>query len=141
MSDLASLIILSVLWIISATIEGFIQGHYYDSVPIETKKHINMHPFFVAMRTILLGLIVYEFYIISDLISAFIFAVCQASIFSFFHNGTYYATRHWLNCANYKEGFWDSSETSKAVVEFGLSIRIFLLIFGLAGLYLLNLNF
>lgn len=133
--------ILTFLWVLSAMVEGFIQAHYYDAIPEDTKGHINIHPFYVILRSLLLGLMGYEVLMVSDFKLAFVFIFIQCCIFSFFHNGVYYKTRNWLNPKIYKKGFCDASETSKAVIELGFGIRTSLAIIGFVGLVMTYLEF
>lgn len=134
---MTTILILTLVWILCSIIEAFIQGHYYDSIPVETKKHINLHPFFVFTRSCLLGIMFYEVLMISHWVFSGLFIIIQMLIFSFFHNGTYYKTRNWLNSQIYPKGFWDSSETSRAVIELGLGMRITMAAIGFIGLALL----
>lgn len=123
------IIILSVLWIVFASIDGFVQAHYYDLFPSE-KKHRNLHPYFVIQRLIVLGLMAYEMQFNFSVWETIIFTFALIFIFSFFHNGFYYLTRNKLNPAIYKKKFFDDSDTSKAVFELGFGYRTAMAVIG-----------
>lgn len=116
------IIVLSVLWVVFASIDGFVQAHYFDLYPSE-KKHGNLHPYFVFQRLIVLGLMSYEAYMNFPFWETIIFTFAFILIFSFFHNGFYYLTRNKLNPEIYKKKFFDDSDTSKAVFELGAGYR------------------
>lgn len=124
------IIILSVLWIVFASIDGFVQAHYYDLFPSE-KKHRNLHPYFVIQRLIVLGLMAYEVYFNFPIWETIIFTFALIFIFSFFHNGFYYLTRNKLNPEIYKKKFFDDSDTSKAVFELGFGYRTAMAVIGI----------
>lgn len=105
-----------------ASIDGFVQAHYYDLYPSE-KKHHNLHPYFVIQRLIVLGLMTYEVYVNFPIWETIIFTFALIFVFSFFHNGFYYLTRNKLNPEIYKKKFFDDSDTSKAIFELGVGYR------------------
>ena len=136
---MSTIIVLTLLWIIFSCFDGFIQAHYYDLTPSE-KGHKNLHPFFMVIRSLFLGIIFYEVMIVSIWELAGIFTFSLSLIFSFFHNGCYYLTRNKLNPEVYKKGFWDSSTTSEAILEIGTGFRTIMAIVGLIFIYVLCLE-
>lgn len=130
---------LTVLFILSASIEGYVQSHYYALFPYE-KKHRDLHPFYIVMRGVLIltmGYLTGIYY--ESLITGAVFAFDLACMFSFFHNGFYYLTRNKLDKHVYPKGFWDKSTTSDSWNP-DVFTRTFLAIFGVVGNVLIYIN-
>jgi hypothetical protein len=119
-----------ILWIAYCLLDGYAQGHYYDLHPTD-KKHPNIHWAFMVSRAIVLsgayGTLDGRISVWDNII--FIFGLIF--IFSFFHNGEYYATRNNLNPKVYPKRWWSNSETSQAVFEFNVGFRTAMAVMGL----------
>ena len=129
------MIILTILWIIYTVLDAITQAYYYDSNP---NTH-NIHWLFVAQRGIVLGALSLHLPTDYSLIEVGIFSVGLALIYSFFHNGTYYLTRHKLNNAIYPKGFWSDSTSSTAIMEFNIKWRTAMAVVGFIFIYGLTL--
>lgn len=119
-----------ILWCVYALFDGFVQAHYYDLYPTD-KGHKNIHWAYMICRLFLLTAI---YFAVDERVSVWsniIFCFSLIFIFSFFHNGMYYTTRHKLNPKIYEEKFFSNSETSQAVFEFDVKFRIMMCALGL----------
>jgi len=134
-----TIIISTLAWILSAILDAYVQGYYYALYPSD-KGHKNLHPYFVAIRAILLSMILWNNYFTLDNTLLTIFGLCLCMTYSFFHNGVYYWIRHKLDNKVYPKGFWDSSVTSEATFEIGTGMRTGLAIVGLVGIYLIIIS-
>lgn len=121
---------LAVIWIFYAILDGFIQAHYYSLYPTD-KGHKNIHWAYVIQRLLLLGCIYGtldgRIFIWDNII--FIFSLIF--IFSFFHNGSYYATRNKFEPDKYKKKWMANSETSQAFFEFDFTWRTGMCLIGI----------
>lgn len=133
----ATIIISTLLWLIHTVLNAYVQAFYYALYPSE-KKHPNLHPMYVALRTILLGVILWNLWYDLGWVLTGIYGLCLCCIYSFFHNGTYYETRNYIERGVYPKGFWDSSTTSQATIELGVGMRTALAIIGFVGIYLVT---
>jgi len=134
------LFILTFAWILYAMVDGFVNAHYYDMHP-EDKGHINLHAFYNICRGVILSLMFGIVYMKSSFWLSLFYIVTPVGIFSFFHNGTYYTTRNWLNPHIYKKRWWDHSETSTALIEIGTGFRTAMAVFGIIGLAFVWMEF
>ena len=123
------IIVITILWIAYSLLEGFREAHYYDTHP----NHKNIHWVYFIQRGVVLagafGSLTIP-YIESGLV-----CFSLVLIFSFFHNGAYYQTRHYLNKSVYPKGFFSNSDTSQAVFEFSFWWRTSMAIFGFLLLF------
>jgi len=127
--------ILLICWIFYCLIEGKRDGHfYYVWSNSSNPKRANIHWLFFIDRFIVISLIdfVHSFYY--SVINTLIFTIGLSLIFSFFHNGMYYITRNNLDETVYQEGWWASSTTSQAILEFNVQIRTIMAIIGLLAI-------
>lgn len=120
------------LWCVYCVLEGRREAYYYNSLWKGLSSiyiiPANLHPLFTIQRSIILGvicLINFDWWLIS-----------LPLVFSFFHNGMYYLTRHELNYRIYPKGWWDMSTTSTAFTTklFTPVIRTTLFIVGIGVL-------
>lgn len=123
-------IISTILWVIYSSLDGVTQGYYYDLYPSE-RGHKNMHPHYTIQRIIVLIPLFYNVYADYGIWNAAIFSIGLGFMFSFFHNGFYYITRHKLNNKIYPKGFFDQSETSTSFIELGAKFRTAMLGIGI----------
>lgn len=108
------LLLSNLIWIIYSCIDGIKDGFYWH-FKNNTRKDVKfeIHPLFSAQRGIVLilmgGLLfnIFGYYSIAMVLSMML-------IFSFFHNGCYYCTRHKLDENIYKLKWKDESTTSTA---------------------------
>src|SRR3990167_2794048 len=119
------------MWIISALLEGFFQGHYYDLIPID-KGHKNIHSVYGVMRSILLIALFWIAWYNLHIWDALIFAFTCCFSYSFFHNGMLYTTRNNLNPDIYKKRWWANKEPGSvkgsANIEIEVGFRIAMLV-------------
>jgi len=134
---MTTIIVLSLVWFLFASLDGFVQAYYYDLYPI-TKQHRNLHPFFNLVRAIPAGLMCYEVLMISPeegwtfvWVPAALYGLALIMTFSFFHNGFYYVTRNKLQPSLYPKGFKDKSTSSTALMDLGFKLRTSLMIIGI----------
>lgn len=133
---MATIIILSVVWFLFASLDGFVQAHYYDLFPSTNKGHRNLHPYYTIVRMIVAGLMCYEVYMLGGegyyiWANAAIFGVALIMTFSFWHNGFYYLTRRKLSNSLYPNGFADTSNSSTAMIELNFKWRTSFFILGM----------
>lgn len=124
------IIIAQLLWILNASLEGFIQAYYYSLYPSD-KGYKNLHPFFLIQRIILIAGLTFGLgYTLEAWMCAVFIAAC-AFTYSFFHNGFYYLTRNKLDSKVYPKGFLDDTDTSDAILNINLGFRIIMAIIGI----------
>lgn len=128
------LLLLFVVAIFFFFLEGKRDGSFYHAnmkTPDPVKE--NIHWVFFATRTIVMGLMGgiclynYSFWVTA------LFLLSLALVFSFVHNGVYYATRHQLDNNIYPKGFWDDSTTSTATMEIDVKMRTIMAVIGVIG--------
>lgn len=129
------MILLTSIFILYAVLDAITQGFYYNSNP-NTK---NIHWLFLLQRIIVVGSLSFNLPADYSYAEIGIFAFSLCLIYSFFHNGTYYETRKWLNKKVYPKGFFSNSETSQAVMEFNFGFRTGLAVLGFLFIYGLTL--
>ena len=129
------MILITLIFIVYTLLDAITQAFYYDSNP-DTK---DIHGLFLAQRAIVV--LSLSFNLPSDYSYTHIgiFALALCLIYSFFHNGAYYFSRHTLNNKIYPKGFFSNSETSTAIMEFSFILRAILAIVGFIFLYGLTL--
>lgn len=136
---LLTIIISTFIWILHTELNAIVQAYYYALFPSE-KKHPDLHPIYVAIRALILGLILWNTWYGLGWILTTIYGICLSCIYSFFHNGTYYWMRNKIDDKVYNKGFWDSSNTSQATIELGVGMRTALAIIGFLGIYLVLIS-
>ncbi len=114
-----AMIITNLIWVVYSILEGLREGFYWHfkggSKPSITNKNCNfeIHPIFALQRGIVLLVIGGLLYYTIGLYSI-VSVLSMMSIFSFFHNGTYYSTRNKLDSTIYPLKWRDQSTTSTA---------------------------
>lgn len=111
MTTIITLLLINVIWVGYALTEGIREGFYwhYENnsrrvCDFDINPVFNIQRLFVLLIT--MGLMFYMIGWLSILTSA-----CLVSTFSFFHNGTYYHTRHKLDGRSYPKKWMDESKT------------------------------
>ena len=108
-------------------------SYYHNSMTSSNPVKENLHWVFFATRTIVLGLIggicLYNY----SALKTCIFMASLCLVFSFVHNGVYYATRHQLDNNVYPKGFWDDSTSSTATIELNAKTRTIMAVIGIVG--------
>lgn len=122
-------------------LEGLLQAHYYDLMPSNHSNHRNLHPYYMLAR-MCVGILIWGVLVErTDIILASVYVICLSCMFSFFHNGTYYYIRNYLNPDVYKQKWWDHSETSSALIELGTGFRTALAVIGFIGTVFVYIEF
>ena len=129
------MILITLIFIVYTCLDAITQAFYYDSNP-DTK---DIHGLFLAQRAIVVASLSFNLPSDYSYTHIGIFALALCLIYSFFHNGVYYFSRHTLNKNIYPKGFFSNSETSTAVMEFGIGFRTALAVIGFVFLYGLTL--
>lgn len=105
---------INIAWILYSMLEGLREGFYWHFKSHSKKDcDFEIHPIFSLQRGVvltLIGILLYTFIGWQSIISV----LSMMLIFSFFHNGTYYCTRHKLDESLYPKGWSDQSTTSTA---------------------------
>lgn len=123
------------LWLLTAATEGVRDSFLYHYRMHSTKPDKrNIHWLFVIERAIIFGLIMWTYGDGHSVLDEGVFGLSLAMMFSLIHNGVYYQVRHHLDKNVYPKGFWSSSVTSQATLEFNLMTRIFLFATGVIGI-------
>lgn len=127
-------LIFLIIWIGYSLLEGRRDGYFYHyrNTTLDPKNE-NIHFIFFIQRAMILFFI-FLFFDRNSLIEVIPFMIGLVLIFSFFHNGIYYSTRNKLDSTTYPHGWWSSSISSQATLEFILSTRILFLIIGVAAI-------
>lgn len=125
------LIAINLIWIAYSLLEGLREGFYWHfKVNSRRECKFEIHPIFSLQRglvlSIMCGLMFYTFgwYSVINTVSMML-------MFSFFHNGSYYCTRHKLDDKLYPKEWRDQSTTSTAKMTKIMTYRnrtIFMLI-------------
>lgn len=128
-------IVLLVLWIIVALLEGVRDGFFYHYLmnSAKTDKY-NMHWLFTFERSVIMVLIVWIYLRSFSVLDTGVFVFSLILIFSFIHNGQYYWTRNFLDNNIYPKKWFASSTTSEAMLEFSVVPRAFLAFVGIIGI-------
>jgi hypothetical protein len=90
----------------------------------DPKTKINIHMFFVPLRFIMYGCLLFFSY--SSVLFLVLSAIVMGLAFSFFHNGIYYETRKYLGEKDYS--FFYESKDSTAKIELRPIVRTIMLI-------------
>ena len=98
-------ILVYIMWVLYATLEGSQDAFMYNVKDIMKSNNMNEHYIFTAGRTIVL--------VLACMLDPWMILLGPLS-FSFFHNGSYYFTRNWLDDRIYPKGWFDQSFTSTA---------------------------
>lgn len=101
------IIILTLLWILFATIVGISEGYFFNSTIVDKKVGLMLHSLWTVERTIVLvniALLNFDWWLIG-----------LPLLFSFFHDGTYYLTRNLLDNRVYRDRWFAQSTTSTAI--------------------------
>lgn len=105
---------INIAWILYSILEGLREGFYWHFKSNSRRDcDFEIHPIFSLQRGIvltLIGILLYTFIGWQSIISV----LSMMLMFSFFHNGTYYCTRHKLDKSLYPKGWSDQSTTSTA---------------------------
>ena len=105
---------INIAWILYSMLEGLREGFYWHFKSHSKKDcDFEIHPIFSLQRGVvltLIGILLYTFIGWQSIISV----LSMMLIFSLFHNGTYYCTRHKLDESLYPKGWSDQSTTSTA---------------------------
>lgn len=122
------------MWILYALMDGKREAHFFNlkNKSYTTDKE-DIHWVFTLQRFMVFVLIAYVHYE-SSLLSTGLFIAGLALIFSFFHNGFYYVTRHKLDSLIYKEGWKSNSNSSTAIIELGWKERFIFFIIGISSI-------
>lgn len=131
---------INIAWILYSMLEGLREGFYWH-FKTNSRRDCNfeIHPIFSLQRGVvltLIGILLYTFIGWQSIISV----VSMMLIFSFFHNGTYYCTRHKLDDRLYVKGWSDQSTTSTAKMTKIMTYRnrtIFMILGMLAQVFML----
>lgn len=121
-------------WILCSCLEGCRDAFFYFYKMYSTKsdKH-NMHWLFTLERAIILSAACYINSLYFTTLNTIVFTTSLIFMFSFFHNGTYYSVRHWLDKMLYPKRWFDSSTTSTSRIELGVIPRTVMMIIGAIG--------
>lgn len=108
------LLIVNIIWIFYSMLEGLREGFFWFFRVFSRKRcDFEIHPIFMIQRGIVISIIsafLFNYFGIQSLLYMLSFML----VFSFFHNGAYYLTRHKLDNASYLLGWKDQSTTSTA---------------------------
>jgi len=124
------------IWIIIAIGFGIVEGFIFDTNLSKTdqfkeKWSFDIHFLFTAIRMFPAVILVYILYSIFGWQEALNGGLFMIFCFPFFHDGAYYQTRKILSKgAIYKNGWFDRSKTTTAILSFGFYLRALLLILG-----------
>jgi len=130
-SEIIFVIVCFIMWILSSALNAYFQGHYYDTIPTDTKGHHDMHPVFVVERAILLAALSAVVVLVTySIANGVIFFVAQCFTYSFIHNGELYATRNKLNSKVYPKGFW-SNPSKESATEYSVIMRSWMFTVGI----------
>lgn len=136
--DVWTHITLLIVWIGYAITEGHQEGYfyYYRNIASPSKKQ-NLHWMPFLERGIVLAMIAYCNYTedgtLFPMLKDGVFVFSLILIFSFYHNGMYYATRHKLDPKIYPNKWWSTSTTSEANLEFNCTSRVVMSLIGMLG--------
>ena len=130
---------INIAWILYSMLEGLREGFYWH-FKTNSRRDCNfeIHPIFSLQRGVvltLIGILLYTFIGWQSIISV----VSMMLIFSYFHNGTYYCTRHKLDDRLYEKGWCDQSTTSTAKMTKIMTYRnrtIFMILGVLAQIFM-----
>lgn len=128
-------IILIVCWIVSCLAEGKRDAFFYHNRNSSTNPdHHNIHWIFSVERFIIWALITALYSHHNFYFSTGVFSLGIILVFSFLHNGMYYATRNNLDKNVYPKRWWDTSTTSESLMEFNVVQRVFMAVTGTLGI-------
>ena len=124
------------VWISYAVLDGYRDAHFYHNRNTSTNPSLKNIHWVYFMQRLILGVVIYfGFNQVFSMLDSFVFCAGLILVFSYFHNGMYYLTRHELDHSIYPKG-WDSdSISSEATLEFSYKIRAMLLIIGSLGIF------
>jgi hypothetical protein len=130
---------INIAWILYSILEGLREGFYWH-FKTNSRKDCNfeIHPIFSIQRGIvltLIGILLYTFIGWQSIISV----ISMMLIFSYFHNGSYYYTRHKLDDRLYVKRWSDQSTTSTAKMTKIMTYRnrtIFMMLGVLAQIFM-----
>lgn len=121
---------LYIIWILFAISDGIEEAKIFEYKGVDIKWHTSIHAFFTIQRSVvLLGLS----WLVGDMYSAGLFMLSAALSFPFWHDGSYYQTRHFLDKPAYN--FFSQSTTTNAKFSAGPLLRIAMLILSLLVLF------
>jgi len=139
------ILLITIMWIIYALLEGQIEAWYYHCKSYLNIKQIenipNEHQCFEYQRLIVLLLCtILSFLTEIHKIDIFLLPLSLMCIFPFFHDGIYYSIRNDLNDKIYPLRWWDNSNQSTAIFNLNKNWRIGLFILGVGLLTYLNIR-
>lgn len=121
-----------IIWFLNACAEGMRDGFLYHYRSSATPKdNFNIHWLFSLQRTILFLALTTASQYGAPTLQVIITMLGLFIGFSWFHNGSYYTTRHFLNKKIYPKKWADSSTSSEALVELDFKTRTILFIFAI----------
>lgn len=136
-----ALILVTILWIVYSILEGYREAFYFFFETEDLQKKVtDLHPYFACQRIIVGGLSAFIAVGLSNVLFTLICLVSLGLMFTFLHDGMYYAQRNNLNKETYPKRWFDYSTTSTAKLDKFLNPtnRIIMFIVGIGGLaYLL----
>lgn len=112
---ITTLLIVNAVWVMYAMLEGFREGFYwFFKMNSRRKSDFEIHPAFMIQRGIVIFLIALVVLSYVSIWQMLIIMLSISMIFSYFHNGSYYLTRHKLDSKTYPMGWKSQSSTSTA---------------------------
>lgn len=123
---IAILIILPVLWLIYAALEGVKEGYLYnyrDENDLAYGK--DLHPLFTFQRVAVIAIAAIPLLIPGKWYFAPIALVGLALVFPLVHDGYYYLTRNKIDETIYPQGFFTDRSTSTAKISLSRIQRIY----------------
>lgn len=115
-------------WILFSLLEGMREAASFSHG--NSKHPFNIHKYFMPVRALFALILCMWSGMWVDLIAYML-------IFSFFHDGAYYQTRHFIDYPKYN--FFSQSESTTAKFSVNFKVRTIMLILGTAAFYLLRL--
>jgi hypothetical protein len=136
MVKIVSSIVIVLLWIAYAILEGKREAYYYDSQMRSDITHKNIHWIYFIQRGIVILMV-------SLAMHSILLPITLIAVFSLFHDGFYYIERNKIDARIYPKRFRDESNKSTAYFEFTFADRVAFCIGGLISFtaYILLLIF
>jgi hypothetical protein len=127
-----STIISNILWIIYSITEGIREAYlFYFEVNSTITKPFQLHPLFTVQRGIVLLTLGGLMYFGGLGLYAIPAVVALMLIFTYFHDGYYYVTRHKLDNKTYPLGWKSETSTSNAKINMNYTVRTTAMIIGI----------
>lgn len=123
------------LWIIGCLVEGKRDANYYREKMHSTKpSKQNIHWLFMIERVIILATICWINSIFFTTLNSIVFTFSLVLMFSFLHNGMYFATRNKIDKGTYPKKWFSNSNTSTARIELTIIPRAVMFLTGIIGI-------